>query len=402
MLRKLKILIITPSVPYPPNRGDKLRIFNIIKTLIKRHNVKVLAFTKGKDELNYVEQLRKKGIEIETIQLSKIKSYINLLLGIFSGKPLQVLFYFNKNAAQKIAYLTSIENFDVVYFHIFTTIQYKNYINADSLKVVDLTDAYSLYLERLLEFEKKFVRRLFFKIEKKLVDNYIKTLETFDTVFVCSEVDKKFLENFNPKLNIEVFENGIDTNIYHYKFTEPERHRIIFTGNLPYFPNSDAVKYFVSDIFPYVLKVYPDSKLYIVGKDPTPDIIRLESKNVIVKGFVEDLVSEYLKSEVNIAPLRVGSGTSNKIVEALCLGIPTVSTSLAVSGFNEKIKKYVFVADDAEAFAKKIINIFDDKSIRMNFMREASENVTKLLNLDTVVDNIENSLVEKINRQNKK
>jgi len=396
MLRKLKILIITPIIPYPPYRGDKLRIYNVIKTLIKKHDVKVLSFLKDKNELNFVSELKKLGIDVELIKFPKLKAYLRLILAFFTKTPLQVIFYYNKKLMQRIYELTSNENYDIAYFHIFTTMQYHNAVNnPQTLKVIDLTDAYSLYLKRILEFEQSILNRIFFTIEKKRVYEYEKISKYFDTVFVCSKIDKEFLQQRNIHANIQLFENGIDTNIYKYEEIIPEKHRIIFTGNLPYFPNRDAVKYFVNEIFPYVLQKVPDAKLYIVGKDPTQDIMDLSSKNVIVKGFVEDLKYEYLVSEVNIAPMRFGAGTANKIIEAIALGVPTVATSLAVKGFDENVKKYVFEADTPENFANKIIEIFNDNSIRTNFMKEASKTVSYLLNLDTVIGRIENYLFER-------
>ncbi len=397
MQRKLKILFVTPSIPYPPYRGDKLRIYNIINVLKKNHNIKVLSFLKSEKEIGDINELKRRGIDVEVIKFNKIKSYLNLLSAPISKKPLQILYYFSKEMREKIVDLTTNENFDVVYFHIFTTAQYCHFINNKNiLKVLDMTDAYSLYLDRLLKYEKHILRRSFFRIEKERFERYKGLVNPFDSICVCSPIDKKYLERIYKNVNILVYENGIDTSIYNYQDAEPERHRIIFTGNLPYFPNRDAIKFFIKEIFPLILKVFPDTKLYIVGKDPTPDILTLANKNIIVKGFVEDLKNEYLLSQVNIAPMRYGAGTANKIIEAMCLGVPTVATSIAVSGFDDEIKKYVFVSDTPEEFAGMIIEIFQSNTIRTQYMKEASQNISNLLNLDFVVGKIERYFIENI------
>jgi len=401
MFMKLKILIITPVIPYPPYRGDKLRIYNIIKTLIKRHEVKVLSILKNHNELKYISELKKLGIDIEVIKFSKFKAYLRLILAVFTNSPLQVIFYYSRKLKKRISELTSKENYDVAYFHIFTTAQYHDAVKSTrTLKVIDLTDAYSLYLKRILEFEQSLFNKIFFTIEKNRVYKYEKISRFFDTVFVCSLIDKEFLEHRGIHPNIQLFENGIDTDIYKYEEFIPEKHRIVFTGNIPYFPNRDAIKYFVHEIFPYVLQRVPDAKLYIVGKDPTQDIIDLANENIIIKGFVENLKYEYLLSEVNIAPMRFGAGTANKIIEAIILGVPTVATSLAVKGFNDSIRKYVFEADKPECFANKVVEIFSDNSIRTKFMKEASQNISTLLNLNAVVGKIENYLTERIEKLN--
>lgn len=393
----MKILIITPRIPFPPFRGDKLRIYNIIKTLSKKNEVKVVSFLKDPGELTSLEDSKKEGINIDTIYLSKLKSMFNLVRSFIFSEPLQVSYYHSKKMYRKIFELTSKEKFDVIYFHIFTTAQYHNAVSdSNALKVIDFTDAASLYLSRYLEFLNNPFKRMYFGYERKKIINYEKIARNFDTVFVCSSVDRNYFLKRNIHNNIQLFINGIDNEIYKYESTTPEKYRIIFTGNMPYFPNKDAVMYFAKEIFPLILKKIPKAKFYIVGQDPSNEILALQSENIIVTGFVSDMKKEYILSEVNVASVRFGAGTPNKITEALALGIPTVATSLTVSGFREEIKKFIFTADSPESFADKVITIFNDETIRTKYMKEASETIGKLLNWESLVENIENYLIGRI------
>jgi len=399
MSGKLKILFVTPTVPYPPDRGDRLRIYNIIKTFVKKHKLKIIFFVKGENEIKYAHEFKKQGFDIELIKLSRLRSYLNLFMAFLTNSPLQVLFYKHKKMFKRVRELTLSEHYDIVYFHIFTMAQYYKAVNTKALKVLDITDAYSLFLERLMNFDMSIMDKIFFRIEKKKVKKYERIFTKFDSVFVCSNIDKEYLEQNYSHKNIKVFENGIDTNIYKYEEEKPEKYRIIFTGNIPYFPNRDAIKYFIKDIFPLILERVPQAKLIIVGKDPTEDILKLANENIIIKGFVKDLKREYLMSEVNVAPIRFGAGTSNKIIEAIALGVPTVATSLALKGFNEGIKKYVFHAETPEEFCERIIEIFNNESIRSKFMKEASDYVLNTLSLDIIVGKMESFLKNKINNK---
>ncbi|NJD23520.1 MAG: glycosyltransferase [Melioribacter sp.] len=393
----MKILVITPRIPFPPFRGDKLRIYNIIKILSIKNEVKVVSFIKDPNELTSMEDYKKEGINIEVVNLSKLRSMINLIRSFILSEPLQVSYYYSKKMHQKIFEMTSKEEFDVIYFHIFTTAQYHKAVsNSTTLKVIDLTDATSLYLTRYMEFLKNPLKKLYFDYERRKIINYEKIIQKFDTVFVCSPVDRDYLLKRGVHNNIQLFINGINNEIYKYESSKPEKFRIIFTGNMPYFPNKDAVIYFAKEIFPLILNKIPKAIFYIVGQDPSDEILALQSENIIVTGFVSDMKREYILSEVNVAPVRFGAGTPNKITEALALGIPTVATSLTISGFSDEIKKFILTADTPEMFADKVITIFNDETIRTEYMKEASDAVGKLLNWKNLVGTIDNYLINRI------
>jgi len=400
----LKILIITTRIPYPPNRGDKLRIFNIIKTLLKDHEIKVVSFFHEKTEFEYAEQLKKFGIDFEKVELSRFKSTLNLFRTIFSIKPFQVSYYQYKSMHKKISELITNKKYDVVYFHSLIMAQYHSSISyTDVIKVLDQTDATSLYLSRYLKFLVNPLKRIYFEFDLRKTKKYEHILKNFDTVFVCSETDKQYLHNKINNANIQLFMNGFDSQTFKYEKRKPEKDRIIFTGNMPYFPNQDAMVYFIKEIFPLILDKRPTVMLYIVGNNPTTEIKKLQSQNVIITGYVNDIREEYLKSAVNIAPIRFGTGTPNKVIEALALGIPTVATGLSINGFPEELQKYFFVADTPKSFADAVLDLLNNEHSKDIIMDEAVETINRVLSIDNVVKNAFNYLYERllIQRQTK-
>ena len=395
----MKILIITPRIPFPPFRGDKLKIYNLCKILKQNHKVHILTFlSNSSDEIN-LNSLKKEKFSIDVIKLTRFQSFLNLIRSVFSYIPFQVSYYYSIKMKNKIKELSSEENFDVVYFHLINSVQYFDAVKTQkSLKVIDFTDATSLYLKRYLDFIKNPIRKLFFNIELKRVLRYEKKTQKFDTLFVCSPVDREYLIQRNIHNNIQLLLNGIDVDNFQYQKIDKEKGRIIFVGNMTYFPNIDAVIYFSNEILPLILTKLPDTKFYIVGQNPTQEVIDLQSKNIIVTGFVDKLNNEYLKSEVNIAPIRFGSGTLNKIIEAIALGIPTVATSLATQGFSDEIKQYIHIKDEPEEFAKEIISILKNQSQYYEEISNAKKLIIEKLNWEKIVRDFEEYLKNRINR----
>ncbi len=389
----MKILIITPRIPFPPYRGDKLKIFNLSKTLARTNSVTILTFHENSKYSEYIQEIKKFGIEIRTISLPLINSLINMLLAVFSKTPFQVAYYYSKKMKTEINKAVKEGSYDVIYFHLIRSAQYlDSTVQSKAIKVIDFTDDVSLYLSRFAEITKNPFKKIPLRIEAGRIERYEKIAQQFDTLFICSENDRDYLIRKKLHPNIQFLRNGFDSEYFQVEKIPFEKHRIIFTGNMPYFPNRDAVKYFAKEVFPGVLNKYPDSKFYIVGQKPKNDVKKLSSENIFVTGFVKDIKREYLLSEVNVVPIRFGAGTLNKVIESLSLGIPTIATSMSVAGLPAEIKKYILLADDSKAMLEKIIYVFENSCVRDEMMNEAREVVFNLLNWGKIINEFESYL----------
>jgi polysaccharide biosynthesis protein PslH len=167
---------------------------------------------------------------------------------------------------------------------------------------------------------------------------------------------------------------------------------------MPYFANYDAAIYFSEKIFPKILREIPDAKFYIVGQKPPLKIRNLASRNIFVTGFVPDIKAEYIKSAVNVAPMRFGAGTLNKVIESIALGVPVVGTSFAVNGLPKELYKFIFVADDVDKFADQVIAILKNPKIREELMEEGKKTIRNLLSWKNVVNGFESYLVEEVSK----
>lgn len=393
----MKILIITTQIPFPPYRGDKLKIYNISKQLMLNNEVMILTLYRHKSDMEYVAELKKRGINIEVIYHPTYKLVLNSFRSFLNKYPLQVSCFYSSKLKKKISEHLSKYEYDVVYYHLINTVQFYTQIKGkQSLNVIDFTDCMSLYLTRYIKFIKNPFIKIVYKFELKKMLEYESKARLFDILFICSPQDKKFLEDRYIHNNIQLLLNGCDVDEFKKTNIEKEKGRIIFSGNISYFPNKDAIIYFVKEIFPIIIQEVPYAKFYVVGQNPPEEIKKLSTNNVIVTGFVKDIKKEYLLSEVNIAPIRVATGTPNKIIEALILGIPTVATSISAGGFIDDIKKFTYIADTPKEFATKIISILK-KGSDYN-MELASDIVKKKLSWNTIVSHFEKVLLENLKR----
>jgi sugar transferase (PEP-CTERM/EpsH1 system associated) len=367
----MNILFLTSRFPYPPYRGDKLKIYNLIKQLAHRgHSVSLLSFVGSAQEEEYVPVLKKFCANIRTVRRPLLKSIGTCVTGISSDIPFQIHFFSDDKFQRELKDVLTSWNVNLIHVHLIRMAQYVESLRTVP-RILDLTDAGSLYLERFLSITKNPFKKIFLKVESRRLRQYEKILEHFDDNLVCSEIDRAVLNERAPSAAIDLLYNGVDLDYFTKpgetdgaNVGEPNINGIIYTGNMTYHPNRDGILYFVKEIFPTIERVIPTATLYIVGQSPPREIKKLSRANIVVRGFVPDIKQEYLKNQVAIAPIRFGAGTLNKVLEPMALGIPVVSTSLAVQGLNLQNGEEIMVADTPEGFADMVVRILRDKEFQ--------------------------------------
>lgn len=371
----MKLLYLTPRVPYPPYQGDKLKVWNLLRQLSKRHTITLLTFVQSKQDERSLDPVREFCESIHFVRLPQWRSALNCL-GAFGRKtPLQVAYY--ESAAMANLVRETIERVqpDMIHTHQIRMAQYT--LNVDSIpKVLDSTDSHSLYFKRLRERQKNIVLRWFLGVELKRIAAYEGLIDRYDRVVTCSRTDRAVLSEHAPKASIEILPNGIDLETFSRNGTEhADPYRIIFTGNMRYLPNIYGAEFFVKEIFPLIQQAVPQAEIYIVGQNPPARMRALASEHVKITGLVKDIAAEYRKSIVAVSPVLFGAGTLNKVLEPLALGIPVVSTSMCVEGLDLKDNEEIFIADDPKEFAAKVVRLLQDASLRARVANAGMQNV---------------------------
>jgi sugar transferase (PEP-CTERM/EpsH1 system associated) len=341
----MKILFTANRFPYPPYRGDKLKIYHLARRLAQKHEVHLVTFLQDKNDLQYLPELQKIFKEIHLVPLSKLTSYTNSLFGFLFREPFQVRYFHSRKMEAKIQELIVMHDYDAVHVQHLRMAQYWEFYN-DIPRILDLPDAFSLYWKRRIAASKGLFR-LFNKIEQQRVFNYEKILDKYDLSLVCSKEDCEYLKTERGIRNIQVLPNGVDVGTF-----SSEGHNynidntILFTGNMDYAPNVDAVQYFVQDILPIIRRQVPDAEFIIAGQRPVKKVTDLAGNGITVTGFVKDLKEMYAKASIVVAPLRFGAGTQNKVLEAMAMGVPIVSHNIGFSGLDIRSGEGVILALD--------------------------------------------------------
>jgi polysaccharide biosynthesis protein PslH len=352
-LNNKSILFISARFPYPLDKGDRLVLFNNIKLASKEFNVTLFTMYDENDELINLDKLKKYCVNIVTIKRSKIETYFNLILSLLTLKPLQVAYYESKKFQKRLDELLLEQQFDILHVYMLRMAHYIE--NLDYFKILSLIDSMSLNISRRVKSESG-LKKIIFKYEYFLIKNYeINMVDKFDKSLVVSNIDKDFI----GKKNIKVLPVGVDI----LKCTKSkELNKIVFTGNMGYFPNQNAVVWFVDNCFESIKKEIPSVSLVIVGKNP-PKFIQdyHDDNNIFIKGFVESMVDEICSASISIAPMQSGSGMQIKILEAMSLGLPVVATELGRGDIMAIDKKSILIANTADQFSNACIELLNNK-----------------------------------------
>lgn len=397
----MNILFIANRFPYPPYRGDKLKIFNIAKRLCAKNKLYLITFVQDKNDVRYIDALKKYFSDVRYVYLPKYKSTLKCAYKILSSKPFQILYFESKELKELINEFIDKNQVDVIHTQHLRMAQYScDIINIP--RILDLPDAYSLYWKRRKNLKRNIIKRLFDHIEYKKVMKYEEIIKKFDLNLVCSEEDKIFLNEFHNFDRIAILPNGVDLTEFS-KLTHDYNidNEIIFTGNMDYEPNVDAVNYFVREIFPVVLEKKPDAIFNIVGQKPVSRVRNLSSNNVIVKGFVDNIALEYNNNAIAVSPVRIGAGTLNKVLEPMAMGVPVVSTGVGFKGLGIYSGEGAILADNTDDFAYQIIKLLDDKSLRESVGKTGKKVVEEKFSWDSVCELLDKYFCELFNQHKK-
>ncbi|MDP1853764.1 MAG: glycosyltransferase [Candidatus Omnitrophota bacterium] len=391
----MKILFLTSRLPYPMNRGDKLRSFNFLSRLSKKHSVTLLSFIESDKQLPYVEELKKYCDKVEVVKLSCWQSYLNCLLNIFSIRPLQVSYYNSKKMRDKVKKIIASEKFDGIYIHLFRMAQFAEKIQGVS-RILDLCDAVSLHMKRTIKFNRGILWPVYLLEYFRIKRYERKIIKKFNEVILISENDKKeILGGTSGPSNIHIVPNGVD---YEYFKPSPiDNHkipRVAFLGYLSAFYNLDAVRYFYREIFPLIKERVPQIKFSIIGANCPAELKKIAREDNAVELFcdVKDTRPFLNQSLLFVCPLRIGSGAQNKILEAMSMGLPVVTTSIGYSGIGALKDREIVVVDEPRAFAERIIDLINDGQLRNEISLNARRFIENNYRWEDSISKIENLL----------
>jgi sugar transferase (PEP-CTERM/EpsH1 system associated) len=361
----MNILFFTARIPFPPDRGDRIRPYYMIKYLSQNHSVSLLTFTDARDELWRLEGLKGYCKHMEVVVMSKLRSYSNILLHPFSKKPFQCLYYDSREMREKINKLLRDYKFGIVHIFPLRLAGYLKYFG-NSRVVIDFCDSKALLHSRLMRLRTNPIFKLIdFEEWLKMEFYEAKINRTATKCIAISSVDKEVIERKGNSNHLEVIPNGVDLSYFKPWPAQQERNSLIFVGSMDVIWNVDAVLYFYNKILPHVRKKIPDVKLYVVGANPAWKIRSLSrDPNVVITSNVLDVRPFIARSILSIVPMRLGAGIKNKVLESMAMRRPVISTTIGAEGIDVAENENILIADDPHDFAEKTIEVLENHYLR--------------------------------------
>jgi sugar transferase (PEP-CTERM/EpsH1 system associated) len=374
----MRILFITFGLPYPPDSGVRIHDFYLIKNVSQHHSVLLLSLITSPQQVKYIEQIGKycDFVDFVVVKPRSIKEHASAIVqSLLSGRPLATHPFFYEEMVSKIREVVTNWNVDIVQIEHSFLAPYVEAIPAGNKckKILSFHNLGMNQYKRMLHLKTGIKEKLLFVLKWLLMLRWeARYAEKFDHCLVVSPLEGQLLQSTNPKLRISVIENGVDTELYQPLEYTSKDSNLLFVGVMGYPPNVDAVLYFCDSIMPLMQRQIPGVRLIVVGHEPTQEIHKLaERKNVVVTGYVEDIIPYYQQSQATIVPLRGGGGTRLKILESMALGRPVVSTSLGCEGLNVIDKENIMIVNTPAEFAERVVQLLKDRKLREKISHNA-------------------------------
>lgn len=382
----MKIFMLVSRVPWPLEKGDKLRAYYQLKELSKRNEVFLCCLSDGKTHPDAILELQKYCVHLKIIRLNRFLIVLRLIVSLFGKKPFQVNYFYQSWALRKIHRTITSFHPDHIFCQLVRTSEYVKHLH-EYKKTIDYMDALSAGQRRRMESAPLWMRP-FVKEEAKRLTQYENLIfDYFDYHTIISEQDKHLIYHERQE-KIVVIPNGVNHEYFTPK-AQAKKYDLIFTGNMSYPPNVDCVLRIVNEVLPLVLGKYPSTSLLIAGASPVRAVLQLVSEKIHVSGWIDDIRDAYSQSLVFIAPMRMGSGLQNKLLEAMSMELPCISTSLAATPIQASHDENILIADSNERIAEYIIELLTDKEKAKRIAFNGRQFVIRNFNWSTTVSALE-------------
>ncbi|MDQ3047903.1 MAG: glycosyltransferase [Bacteroidota bacterium] len=385
-------MVILSRVPYPLEKGDKLRAYNQIKQLSKKHQVVLFALNDSVLDEHALKELQKYCVAISIMKFSKYTIFWNLFRAFFTGKPLQVGYFYFGKAQKKVNEMISKHRPDHIYCQLIRTAEYiKDFPGIP--KTLDYMDVFSKGIERRKLTDPFYMRPFLAMEQRRLLRYEKKVFGQFNNKTIISEQDKNLIPH-PLKNEIVVVRNGVDTD-YFKPLVRKKEYEVLFNGNMNYPPNIESVEYLVEKIMPYVWKKMPSARVLISGASPNSKVTDLASDRVIVSGWVDDIRENFAKSNMLVAPMQISIGLQNKLLEAMAMQIPCVTSVLANNALGAKAGEQILVAETPEQYARHIIDLIENEGKARMIAANAYKFVTANFNWQSTTAILERLISKK-------
>ncbi len=373
----MNILFLSTEIPYPPDGGHHLRTLNVLKILARDHNIFMVAFAQNPAELQYVPEMEKycRLVKVYPIaRTGKNPAFLALMLrNLFSRAPLVARRYYLSAAARYLQDMVHNHHIDLVHIDMLALGCYRHLFRNIPVLLTDHNVEF-IRLYRWSQIEKNPLVKLFLRYQyRKLKQFEIETCRRVDYCTVVSHTDLITLGELCQNGHYSVIPNGVDTDFFYPMDIASLTNRLIWVGGMsgPY--NADAVDFFLTSVWPLIRRRRPQVQVQFIGSSPTALLRKTAGvdANVRVAGYVDDIRVSVQEASVFIAPIRSGSGTKIKVLNAMAQGKAVVATSIALEGIEVTDGVNAYTADHPEIFAQRVLELLDHPERALQMGQEA-------------------------------
>ena len=361
------LLYLVHRIPYPPNKGDKVRSYHILKHLAARHRVFLGTFADDPDDLQHVARLRELCAELRVIELSPRLARLRSVSGFAANEPLSVAYYRNAELARWVDTTLANEAIDACIVFSSAMAQYVAGADAPRTVLIDFVDVDSAKWAQYANSRWWPLSWVYRREGSRLLAFERAAADRATRAFFVTDAEADLFRRLAPGCvgRIETIGNGVDTEQYAPSQALPSPFAVgslpvVFTGAMDYWPNVDGVRWFAEEVLPRVLDALPSAHFTIVGMRPTAAVKALASAHVTVTGTVPDVRPYLQHAAVVVAPLRVARGIQNKILEAMAMARPVVATDACGAGIDAVNGRHFVTAHDAATMAGAVVSLLRD------------------------------------------
>jgi sugar transferase (PEP-CTERM/EpsH1 system associated) len=356
----MRILFLAHRLPYPPDKGDKIRSFRELEGLAQHHEVDLFCFYDQPEDRQYIPQVQRYCREVYAEELSWWRSRAQASLATAMGRPFTTAFYHSPAMARHVREALAARNYDLIF--VFSSSMAPYVESATPPVILDMVDVDSDKWTQYARHTSFPASWLWLAEGNKLAKCEEHWARKFSMTLLCTGAEVEILRRNLPNERIEALENHLDTNYFNpagiavtseIAALQPY---IIFTGSMDYFPNIDAVTFFYQNVFPRIREQVPKARFVIAGRNPSREILRIaRDPAVIVTGTVSDMRPYLLGASAAVAPLRVARGVQNKILESMAMGVPVIASGVAAKALPKDLLPAIHVEDDSQQIANFVI-----------------------------------------------
>jgi polysaccharide biosynthesis protein PslH len=367
----MRILYLAQRVPYPPDRGDKITTYREVAHLARDHEVSVACLADGPQDLQNVAGLKPLVASVDAVPLRRRRARLRALAALAFGAPLTVAYFNERRLHERVAARMAACRFDAAVVYSSGMAQFvEKYAGVP--RIMQFADLDSLKWEQYARSSRAPFRWVYGAEARRLLRYERHVATTFSHSLVSTPRELQDFERLIPGAPASCVSNGVDLDYFHPMDLGKEKASLVFTGVMDYFPNVQGVSWFCRDVLPRVRERVPGVTFTICGSRPNAAVRALgQLPGVRVTGRVPDVRPYLGRAEVCVVPLQIARGIQNKVLEAMAMGLPTVTTTPAFEGVGADDGTELVVADRAADFAAAVVRLLQDEALRHRLGRAA-------------------------------